>query len=149
MLIFSLYSRMLCNLLVCVQHRKKNICWGSWLNTQANFNRFFDSKLENCLLLIKALTEDMKFFIYSVRGFKVEHGETSSNRSNYSHLRWCLICPFSPGQMLCFHGKTGGKQHMPVLQLQLQRPALSCKHPKHRHIFSCWLCCRRARPQQK
>lgn len=51
------------------------------MNTQANFNRFFDSKLENCLLLIKALTEDIKFLIYSTRGYNMEHRETSSNRS--------------------------------------------------------------------
>lgn len=51
------------------------------MNTQANFNKFFDSKLENCLLLIKAFTKDMKFLIYSTRGYNLEHGETSSNRS--------------------------------------------------------------------
>lgn len=51
------------------------------MNTQANFNRFFDSKLENCLLLIKAFTEDTKFFIYSTSEYNIEHGETSSNRS--------------------------------------------------------------------
>lgn len=51
------------------------------MNTQANFNRVFDSELENCLLLIKALAEDMKFLMYSTRGYNTEHRETSASRS--------------------------------------------------------------------
>lgn len=51
------------------------------MNTQANCNRVFDSELENCLLLIKALAEDMKFLMYSTRGYNTEHRETSSSRA--------------------------------------------------------------------
>lgn len=47
---------------------------------------------------------------------------------------WSHLSIFS-FQMLCFHGKIGGRQDVPVLQLQLQKPALSLKHSRHRHIF--------------
>lgn len=49
-------------------------------------------------------------------------------------LWWCKMLShlsiFSFCQMLSFHGRAGGKQHVPVLQLQLKRLALSLKKPK-------------------
>lgn len=39
----------------------------------SQFQQVFYSKLGNCLLFIKALTEDIKFFIYSTRGYNMEH----------------------------------------------------------------------------
>lgn len=42
---------------------------------------------------------------------------------------------FSFYQMLCFHGRLGGKQHVPVLHLQQKSLALSLKQPEAQTHF--------------
>lgn len=114
-------ARMLSNLLAYVQHRKKAFAeTAKWIHKTISTG----FKIQSLKTVYCSLKHSQRRQSFS----SIQPGDTTwstEQPAQIALLWWFKMSYLSilSSQMLCFHGRLGGKQHMHMLQAATQKPS--------------------------